>query len=256
MKQLIFKLSASLLMFAIGIAASAGWRFLRRSSASVAAVLVPRVTAQEAEMGTLAWYVQQAKAKGQTSVDISSIGCGMGVQGLDFSLSHYSLVVAQPVEQRVYADKDHIVTWYKFKIAETLNAKAPTKFWGKQLADIQIPADLLPVGADEMVMARTGGSMVIDGVTVNYYSNSPKFSLSEKYLLFLEFDAGRRFAFVPWSDRVGIFKLNGDDEITAVYDDGSYNLKDKLRARFHNSLTRLREFLARRASQNRTARGR
>ena len=256
MRHLIFKLSVSLLMFAIGVAASAGWRMLRRSSASVAGILLSRATAQEAEHGTLMWEIQKAKAEGRTAIEISSIGCGMGVQRLDFSLAHYSLVVARPIEQHVYAETYNLVTWYKFKIVETLSHKAPTGFIGKQLADIPIPAALLPLNSDEMVMAKIGGTLVIDGVTVNAYSNSPRFNLSENYLLFLELDSDKRVAAVPWSDRVGIFKIEGDDEIAAVYNDGSYDLKDKLAARFDNSLTRLREFFARRASAKRAARAR
>ncbi len=256
MKQLIFKLSVSLLMFAIGLAASAGWRMLRRSSASVGGLITPRVAAQEAEYGTLMWQVQKAKAEGKTSIEIATIGCGMGVQRLDFSLAHYSLVVAQPIEKRVYAETHNVVTWYKFRIIETLSSKAPNKFFGMQMADIPIPADLLPLNSDEIVMAKTGGTLVIDGVTVKSYSNSPKFNLSENYLLFLELDSDKQMGYVPWPDPIGIFKIQGDDEIAAAYNDGSYDLKDKLAARFNNSLTRLREFLARRASQNKAARAR
>lgn len=243
MRRLIFKLGVALLAFVVGLAAYVGWRLLRRTSKPVVVTGEFRINNEDG-YGTIMWQVEEAKAKGETEYETGFIACGMAVPSLRVALDNYSLVVAEPVDKRTYADSFNLITWYRFRIIERLSNRPASEQLKSQLRYFSPPKDI-QLGADEILIPEAGGTMVIDGVTVRDTGNVPEYDLSKKYLLFLDMDADKRVGSIPWSDAVGIFTVNDGDRIAAAYRDGEYDLKERMKKQFGNSLARLRESVAR-----------
>jgi len=248
-KRLFFRLSTALLTFLIGITLSLSW-YASRQSLGLKEKSTSVPDTQWAEYGTLMWNVQMAKARGEKEYAISSIGCGMGVSTLKEALSGYTIVIAQPVEKKTFMNTYGLRTWYRFKVTETLSSKPVHDFHRESLASVEIPADLLPVHADEILIPESGGIVEVEGVKVAEYSNSPQYSLSNKYLLFLELDSDRQVGFVPWTDEIGIFTVDDNGKLKAS-DNDSYDLKEKMASRFDNSVEHLKSYLGHHAKAKR-----
>jgi ligand-binding SRPBCC domain-containing protein len=242
MKHLMPGLVLALLTFAIGITASTSWKACRRFINSSEA---KQLTAkdEQAEYGSLKWHIHQVKARGEKEFVTGVLGCGMEVSTLNEALSNYSVVVAQLIEKRTYAEKHGLHTWYKFRVLETLSHR-PLPHYSQWSSYVNPPSDLLPVGADELLMQGADGSMVIDEVTVIQRSNSPDYLPTKRYLLFVELDSSRRLATVPWPDEIGIFTVDADGKVKAT-DNLSYDLKDQMGKLFGNSVGRLKLYLDR-----------
>lgn len=249
MKRLFFRLGIALLTFFIGIALSFSWSVFRQSLESKKKNASTPNT-QWAEYGTLKWNVQMAKARGEKEYAISSISCGMGVSTLKEALSSYTIVLAHPVEKKTFMNTHGLNTWYKFKVSETLSSKPIQDFHRELLSNIEIPIDLLPVNSDEILISERGGVLEVEGVKVAVYSNSPHYSLSSRYLLFLEFDSDKRVGFVPWTDEIGTFTIDDSGRLKAT-DNDSYDLKEKIASRFGNSVERLKSYLEHQAKAKR-----
>jgi len=249
MKRFMLRLSISLFTFIIGVTISVGWYAFRQTIIRKEQS-VPVSNVKWADYGTLMWHVQMAKTRGEKEYVMGSIGCGMGVATLEETLSNYTIVVAQPIEKKTYADTYGLSTWYRFRIIETLSTKTlrVSNHWSSYISS---PANMLPINADEFLMPESGGTLVIDGITVTEYSNSPQYSLSKRYLLFLELDSAKKIGGIPWADEVGIFTVDDDGTLQGT-DDDSYELKDKLASRFDNSMQRLKVYLEHRRTSNKT----
>jgi hypothetical protein len=242
LKHLVLRLAVALLAFAIGIAASIGSKAYQRFMNSREREMLTAKD-EQAEYGSLKWHIQQAKARGEKEYVTGVLACGTEVSTLNQALSTYSVVVAQLIEKRTYAENYGLHTWYKFRVLETLSYK-PLPRYSRWSSFVPQPSDL-PVGADEILMQGGDGSIVIDGVTVIQRSNSPDYLPSKQYLLFVELDPSRRLAAVPWPDEAGIFIVDADGVVKAT-DNLSYDLKDQMGERFGNSVERLKLYLARR----------
>ena len=249
MKRFIFRLSIALLTFLIGIVLTLSVYTFRRSSRSEQKSS-PAPNTQWAEYGTLMWNVQMAKARGKKEYVTSSLGCGMGVSNLNEALSEYTIVIARPVEKKTFMNTFGLDTWYRFKVIETLSVKPLRGFHRESLANMKVPADLLPLNADEFLIPGSGGTLDVEGVRVTEYSNSPKFSLSNQYVLFLNLNSDKQVAFIPWSDEVGIFTIDANGLLKAT-DNNSYDLKEKMASRFDNSVEQLKSYLEHRAEAKR-----
>ena len=235
------KVVTLLTTLALGLTLTWSWRLTQRAGNTGMPGSSLPYSGEPAEYGSLRWQVQQAKARGESELILGVIGCGMGVSTLDEALANHSVAIAQPVEKRTYVEKHGLRTWYKFKVLEVLSQK-PLPSHSTWSSYAEAPADLLPLSEDEMLMQGGDGSARIDGVTITQRTNSPDYSLAEKYLLFLEFDSSRRLATVPWSDEVGIFTVDGEGSVKAT-DGGSYDLKEQMGKRFGNTVERLRGYL-------------
>ncbi|MCI0663167.1 MAG: hypothetical protein L0220_19040 [Acidobacteria bacterium] len=147
------------------------------------------------EYGSLRWRVQEAKRSGERQVEIITISCGTVLsnpqEALKEALSYFAVIVAEPIEKKSYADKHNVVTWYRFRIIETLNPRPLAPCPGCS-GSFDPPSDLLPIGNDEILILQGGGTIIIDGVkVVHHYSNQP-YSLFQKYLLLLRPDSTKR----------------------------------------------------------------
>lgn len=245
MRGLLLRPSIALLTFVVGVAVALCWHKLREP-ARVSIGSAPQVSQQAAQSGSLRWYAQQARAEGKDEAEMFAMGCGVEISSLDQALRENTVVVAEAVDKRSYPSGDYgIVTWYKFKVVETLSKRPMLKHWRRWTNPAQeLPSEMLPVRADEFLMAEGGGTVMVEGVRVREHYNSPQYKLSEKYLLFLQMDDANRIGFVPWSGEIGVFRLDASGNLSAI-DDEEYALKAQMSSRFGNAVERLRQYLKR-----------
>jgi len=167
------------------------------------------------EEGSLRWDVQEAKRKGERQLEIITISCGTQLsnpqKALKEALSYFAVIVAEPIEKKSYAEEDAVVTWYRFRIIETLNPR-PLACPGCS-DSFDPPGDMLPIGNDEILILQGGGTIIIDGVkVVHHFSNKLPYSLSQKYLLFLRPDSTKRTG-VAGLGPSGVFTVESEGKL-------------------------------------------
>lgn len=190
--------------------------------------------------GTLRQQVARAKLRGEPQLTLGGIVATYEqAKSLDNVLARYSLVVVQAVEQRGYIDEhDSISSWYKFKIIETLsNPATPHSF-----ASFNIPAELLPLREDEILVSRLGGTVPVDGLMVTIQEqNFPEFKKSRKYLLFLLLDPVQKVGSVGLGP-AGALLIKDEDTFESI-NERTYPLQNEIQNRYGNSFKSLREKL-------------
>jgi hypothetical protein len=165
---------------------------------------------------------QLAKARGQQKVTVPGIATlypgASSPEELNETLSAYTIVVAQPVQQKSSVSRggqegqesppEMIKSWYRFRILEVIRQSPPAPSFAVR----EIPREMLPVGGNEILVPKEGGSVLIDGVEVSQRDEDvPDFKLHGKYLLLLSLNP---------STRVGELAL-GPQSVMALNDDGA-----------------------------------
>lgn len=187
------------------------------------------------------WYAEKAKANGSSKVTLPvppiEYGGSSFETDTDAALSYYSVVIAQPVTERVTVDEtgNSIVTWYKFKVIETLHEKVSPACPGCIPTP---PEDLMPVDSDEFLASKLGGQIVVNGVTVSMDDPAfPQLKMGHHYLLYIsrypngvaDIGAGPN----------GVFTVDNEGKVEPINND-PHPLKKELRDRFGKSLVNLR----------------
>jgi hypothetical protein len=193
-----------------------------------------------ADIGTLERDIQEAKARGDNTVEIGVIGCGAAIGSLQQELSRDTVVLADLVGKKTYAETFGLRTWYRFKTRETLVEHPTPRYLAGKLKSG--PSDMLPIAEDEFLIEEANGQMVIDGVTVTQHSNGARFLEGHTYLLFLWIDPSTRTAVLSSSDPLGVFLVDSDGNLSA-YVDEPHPFKTALAKRFNNSVNNLRGYL-------------
>jgi hypothetical protein len=235
------KFCAAVITFVIGIAAYWAW------TAAPAPPTPPQHPIQtteakypKADPGTLKREIQDAKARGENTVELSVIVCGSDIGSLQAALSRDTVVVADLLDKQTYADTFGLRTWYRFKTREILVEHPYPRHSPFSFADA--PSDMLPIAEDEFLIEEANGQMEIDGVTVKQYSNGPRYREDQTYLLFLTMETSKRMAFRSGTDPLGVFLVDSNGNLTP-YLDKPYSFATQLAKRFNNSLANLRETL-------------
>jgi hypothetical protein len=201
----------------------------------------PPASYESADPGTLRASILEAKARGENTVEIGVIGCGWDIGRLWQALSIDSVVLAELVGKKTYADTWGLRTWYRFKLKETLVEHRPPRRsdWMFQGG---APSDMLPIAEDEFLIQGSNGRLEIDGVTVIQSSNGPRYLEDQTYLLFLWIDPSTRTAISAGTDAHGVFLVDNDGNLRSYVDD-DYPLKSDLAKRFNNSIDNMRQAL-------------
>ncbi len=132
--------------------------------ASASAVILGQDQSTQDDRGTLKWRVREAKKLGKTSIELDvGIVEHAATQSLDIALEDTSLVLAKVLKSEADHDDYNVFTWRKYRLLEKLSFQRGV--YDRPLPE-DVPADMLPIGPDEFVMAEEGGAIVIDGVTV------------------------------------------------------------------------------------------
>lgn len=155
--------------------------------------------------------VLEAKASGRSQIQIPApLITPTGVDSLYTVGERYTVIVGQPLQivTAVAAD-GYIATWYKFKVSEVLT-KQPAVPMEPSLEEFALPAVLLPLGADEVLLSSAGGSIVSEGITV--VERSPyefRLRLDRQYVLTVYLEASGAIA-ERASTSDGFFELQPD----------------------------------------------
>ncbi|HEY0097646.1 MAG TPA: hypothetical protein VGB76_01720 [Pyrinomonadaceae bacterium] len=202
---------------------------------------VRQVPIESEKRGTLRQQIAKAKSNGQLELNLSGLIANYEqVKNLDDALTRYTVLIAQPVEERSYLNEhDSITTWYKFKILEPVSQPAVAKSFDF----IQPPVELLPLNDDEILVPRIGGTLTVDGVKVTRSEHIfPTFKKSRKYLIFVLLDNSIKVG-LPDLGPAGVLTINDDNSLTPI-NDVTLPLEKELKARYGKSLPEIRERFA------------
>lgn len=194
--------------------------------------------------GSLEALAQDCTAKGIQSTDISTMLWEYeGIGGIDEALSKYSVIVAHPVSSTSYvwsSELQIIGTWYKFAVTESLS---PRPHIACDACDTDPPANLLPLSSGQLLIPKYGGSVMINGVTINSIDTDfPAYQTSQSYLLFLNVDQTKGVGNVDGGG-VAVYAIGANGVLTPVISLSSA-LAEDISLRYGNSLTALRAALA------------
>jgi len=198
--------------------------------------------------GTLSWYAKRARIEGKEYLVLPGpLAEYATVKDVDEALAHFGVVIARPAEKESFVQNNiEIMTWYKFKIIENLSQKKLPTCAVCDPFDGPIPQGLLPLGSNEILMLRYGGTVRIEDVEVTMVDTQiSDFSMAHEYLLFVATDQSGRV------DRgigpIGIFTVKEDQALEALSKNPNSFTRD-VEARYGHSLQLLRADMNRRAA--------
>lgn len=201
----------------------------------------PPPSIKHGEWGTLKGRILDVKAEGLDELQLSLISCGWDIGSLREALARDTLILAEVVGKKTFANQYDLNTWYRFKIIDSLSEKPMPKYLTySSLPDP--PEDMQPVREDEFVMIEANGQMDIDGVRVTQESNGAAYSNGGTYLIFVHLEPSKRVAVRSGTDPLGVFIVDKDGTFRA-YVDRPYPLRDQMARRFGNSIEKLRQAL-------------
>ena len=241
MKLKVSVVIAFLLIVAIGVTITAS----KAKQQSADAQQIAELEEKEKKQGLpLRERVKLAKLKGQKDLFVPlsyATSDYITFSDMDTAAAIYTIVIAQPVALMTYTNEEgRIGTSYKFKTLEVLSEPKPSKFpftfRGK------LPAELQPFGDDEYLVSLLGGTLNIEGVNVTTkYDDYEQFSLSKKYLLFLEFDTSKKVGGMDMGP-LSALTIN-DDGALETLDKKPHAIKRAVDKNFDNSVERLKNHL-------------
>jgi hypothetical protein len=201
-------------------------------------------TVADDDTGTLRGFAREAISEGKTEYYLDQHD-DYQQANLDYALANYTVLVAEPIQKRSYTIGDYFIgTWYKLRVSETLSQK-PFRQCSACRVPPNAPADMLPLNANEILILRSGGSYLIDGVTLFATDpDYPDFMLNQKYLLFVSLDSSRSVGIIDVGP-VGAYAVNASGNLMPIYesDPGENPIADGLVARYGNNLNQLRNAL-------------
>ncbi|MBV9266087.1 MAG: hypothetical protein JO061_07960 [Acidobacteriaceae bacterium] len=173
----------------------------------IAAAFVPYPLTLAQNAGSLAWWAQLAKQKGQTSFEIASFSEEeSGNESVAVAATKYGFIVARPVQQATNTDQQFIYTWYKLQVLTTLNKFSRCAECAKRAAP---PSMLLPLQQGEVALQTWGGRALIDGIT-----------LIEAPHTGVPISLGQNYLFVVTEDGDGVLRLVSGTTIFRLAPDG------------------------------------
>lgn len=201
---------------------------------------ISAIAQQQPKKGTLDWYVWDAHQRGATEVQLSEgIVQITGDPPLEKALSNNTVVIAQQLGEAVGYDGNSIVTFRKYRSTETItvqNSAINVPF------PSVVPKTLLPLASDEFIVPVLGGTLVVDGITLNEYGvgHTPLRTppSGKPQLMFLRFIC-KGYALLNYDER-GLFWV--DDNLTLHPLVPNTRLSLDIRASAGNNLQSLRSF--------------
>jgi hypothetical protein len=189
--------------------------------------------------GTYKERLQRAKARGDKKLLSHGVIPLYATVNLDQALEIYDLVIGEFVSSKSFAidDGGNIVTWYKFKVHETLSEAK------RRVSKIDSPpAELLPLADDEILIWKTGGTVSLEGMEIEMKDlEFPPFENSKKYLLVLALDPVKRAGTVEVGPS-GALLVKSDDTLELATKNRPY-FKREIENRYGASVSKLREKL-------------
>ncbi|MBV9746229.1 MAG: hypothetical protein JO099_20910 [Acidobacteriia bacterium] len=108
--------------------------------------------------------IQRAKATGLNQLILSSpLVMKTGVRTVNDLIRDYSLLRFTVVDAVSTVDDQNVQTWYKLSVVDVLSRQAQVR---QRSLPLDTPRALLPLGGSEVLFVVTGGTAVVDGITV------------------------------------------------------------------------------------------
>jgi hypothetical protein len=196
-------------------------------------------TSQNDRVGTYKERLQRAKARGDKKLLSHGVIPLYATVNLDQALEIYDLVIGEFVSSKSFAidDGGNIVTWYKFKVHERVSEAK------RRVSKIDSPpAEFLPLANDEILIWKTGGTVIIDGMEIEMKDlEFPPFENSKKYLLVLALDPAKQAGTVEVGPS-GTLLVKSDDTLELATKNRPY-FKREIENRYGASVSKLREKL-------------
>ena len=194
---------------------------------------------QKDRVGSYKERLQRAKARGDRKMLSGGVIPLYAHVGFDQALEIYDLVIGEFVSSKSFATDDNgtILTWYKFKVHETLSQAR------RRVSKIDSPpAELLPLASDEILIWQTGGTVEIDGMEIEMQNlEFPPFENSKKYLLVLALDPAKQAGTVEVGPS-GALLVQIDDTLEPAAKNRTH-FKREIDNRYGASVSKLREKL-------------
>ena len=184
---------------------------------TVAFIKPNRSSAQVSDdVGSLAWLANQANAQGETTLNRLVSVLHPSVNGFDEAKNRYSIIAVQLVSSSSHQlGTDEIISWHKFRVLENLSSKP---YCSACPTIPNPPSTLFPLNPDEILVPSGDGSLVINGVTINDYEyRLPTYTVSEKYVLFLNFDASSKVGDTAIGP-VGALAIDANGNLSPVHE--------------------------------------
>ncbi len=193
---------------------------------------------QNDRVGSFKERLQRAKARGDRRMRSGGVIPLYAHADFDQALEIYDLVIGEFVSSKSFATDDNgtILTWYKFKVHETLSQAR------RRVSKIDSPpAELLPLDSDEILIWQTGGTVEIEGMEIEMENlEFPPFENSKQYLLVLAFDPAKQAGTVEVGPP-GALLVQANDTVEPAAKDLAY-FKREIDKRY-GSVSKLREKL-------------
>jgi hypothetical protein len=198
--------------------------------------------------GRLHNLVKSAREHGEAKVVLPTVLIlPTGLSSVEEIFDDYSLVVAKLVDAVTTVDSsgDKIITWHKVRVSDWL---ARQKATSGDSYDGNIPQQLLPLSQDELIFYTDGGTLEIDGVTVE--QGSPQSSHLRPdtpylFILFLENPPG--IASLA-AEANGVFAISSEGTFSTL-GNPEHDLVKDMRQRYGERLDFLREDTRRRTAR-------
>jgi hypothetical protein len=183
-------------------------------------------SAREKSRVTLRQRAQKAKEKGETRLESHGIVFNRAeFISLDNALNSFYLLEVELITKKSVLHDDSVRTWYKFRVLDTLSRAKNS--YNYPLSEA--PPELLPLQADEILVAESGGTVTVDGVEVSWGEPGQPglraYDERQKYLLFLLVDP---------ASKIGTTDL-GSTGVLVVSDDGTFTPFDDKRVHAYNA---------------------
>ena len=194
---------------------------------------------QDDRAGTYKERLQRARARGEKKLLSGSVIPLYAHVEFDQALEIYDLVIGEFVSSKSFATDDNgtILTWYKFKVHETLSQAR------RRVSKIDSPpAELLPLASDEILIWQSGGTVELDGMEIEMQNSEfPPFENSKKYLLILALDPAKQAGTVEVGPGGALF-VKSDDTVEPAAKN-RIHFKREIDNRYGASVSKLREKL-------------
>ncbi len=221
------------------------------------------------------WQLRRAKLIGEKEVNLPGFfRCFAEVKDLTQALAHYRVITVTPVERYITTNTFGLVTWYKFKIIDDLSSEQlqESSTCGDASDETDcLPAVLLPLESDEILIPHIGGDVIMDGIRIRqpsslywdfasaskpepFYLKPPLsqavelsdahqyLSNTKPFLLFVSASKSSKVAGLSLGER-GIFLFDSNNELEAISAPDTYHvIKAELEKLKINSAEKLKAY--------------
>lgn len=173
---------------------------------------------QEVNGATLSGKAALAIARGDSEVHLGINDSYESIDSVAAALSRYTVVEATPLSKNSYVlDQYGIGTWYRFRIERTITQN-PLPSCNDCGSMPDPPGDTPGLNWNEIMVLRAGGVQIVDGITFFVSTpDFPEFTLSQRYLLFIDYDPVKKVGLVSVGPP-GVYMVNGNGGLSHVYE--------------------------------------